>query len=86
MGDFPPKERVPASWLPGGSGLYLLLQLVADWEVTAVFARTKTLANVVFEPTPFRTSALNWRLRPLGQLTCVYANLSCATKLLQPAR
>lgn len=22
-----------------------------------------------FEPTPFQTSALNWRLRPLGQLT-----------------
>ena len=27
------------------------------------------MANVGFEPTPFRTSALNWRLRPLGQLT-----------------
>ena len=27
------------------------------------------MANVGFEPTPFQTSALNWRLRPLGQLT-----------------
>ena len=29
----------------------------------------KELANVGVEPTPFRTSDLNWRLRPLGQLT-----------------
>jgi hypothetical protein len=33
--------------------------------------RKKKLANVGFEPTPFRTSALNWRLRPLGQLTTI---------------
>ena len=26
------------------------------------------MTNVGFEPTPFQTSALNWRLRPLGQL------------------
>ena len=26
------------------------------------------MTNVQFEPTPFQTSALNWRLRPLGQL------------------
>ena len=32
-GDFPPKERGPVSWLPGGSRLYPLLQLAADWEV-----------------------------------------------------
>jgi hypothetical protein len=25
--------------------------------------------GVGFEPTPFRTSALSWRLRPLGHLT-----------------
>ena len=25
--------------------------------------------RVGFEPTPFRTSALSWRLRPLGHLT-----------------
>ena len=29
------------------------------------------MANVGFEPTPFQTSALNWRLRPLGQLTTI---------------
>jgi hypothetical protein len=30
--------------------------------------RQKMIA-VGFEPTPFRTSALSWRLRPLGQAT-----------------
>ena len=29
------------------------------------------LANVGFEPTPFRTSARNWRVRANGQLTTV---------------
>uniref|UniRef100_M4C2Q8 Uncharacterized protein n=1 Tax=Hyaloperonospora arabidopsidis (strain Emoy2) TaxID=559515 RepID=M4C2Q8_HYAAE len=33
MGDFPPKERGPVTWLPGGSRLCPLLQLAADWEV-----------------------------------------------------
>lgn len=27
------------------------------------------MIRVGFEPTPFRTSALSWRLRPLGHLT-----------------
>ena len=27
------------------------------------------MTTVGFEPTPFRTSALSWRLRPLGHLT-----------------
>ena len=27
------------------------------------------MIEVGFEPTPFRTSALSWRLRPLGHLT-----------------
>ena len=27
------------------------------------------MTAVGFEPTPFRTSALSWRLRPLGQVT-----------------
>ena len=27
------------------------------------------MVAVGFEPTPSRTSALNWRLRPLGQTT-----------------
>ncbi len=26
------------------------------------------MSTVGFEPTPFRTSALSWRLRPLGQI------------------
>ena len=30
------------------------------------------MTNVGFEPTPFQTSALNWRLRPLGQLITLY--------------
>ena len=29
------------------------------------------LIKVGFEPTPLRTSALSWRLRPLGHLTFV---------------
>ncbi len=29
------------------------------------------MIKVGFEPTPFRTSALSWRLRPLGHLTNV---------------
>ena len=29
------------------------------------------MIRVGFEPTPFRTSALSWRLRPLGHLTFV---------------
>ena len=29
------------------------------------------MIKVGFEPTPFRTSALSWRLRPLGHLTFV---------------
>jgi hypothetical protein len=29
----------------------------------------KIMIKVGFEPTPFRTSALSWRLRPLGHLT-----------------
>ena len=33
--------------------------------------KTKTLNKVGFEPTPFRTSALSWRLRPLGHLSFV---------------
>ena len=32
---------------------------------------TKNMIRVGFEPTPFRTSALSWRLRPLGHLTFV---------------
>ena len=33
-----------------------------------------------FEPTPFRTSALNWRLRPLGQFTTqTYLTLASIT-------
>ena len=36
---------------------------------TRCYEKKIKLANVGFEPTPFRTSALNWRLRPLGQLT-----------------
>ena len=31
----------------------------------------KSMIRVGFEPTPFRTSALSWRLRPLGHLTFV---------------
>ena len=30
------------------------------------------MANAGFEPAPFQTSALNWRLRPLGQLITSY--------------
>ena len=33
--------------------------------------KTKSMIRVGFEPTPFRTSALSWRLRPLGHLTFV---------------
>ena len=29
------------------------------------------MTAVGFEPTPFRTSALSWRLRPLGQAICI---------------
>ena len=36
---------------------------------TRCYEKKSKLANVGFEPTPFRTSALNWRLRPLGQFT-----------------
>ena len=36
---------------------------------TRCYEKKIKLANVGFELTPFRTSALNWRLRPLGQLT-----------------
>lgn len=32
------------------------------------------MTAVGFEPTPFRTSALNWRLRPLGQTVCYYVD------------
>ena len=35
VGDFPPKERGPVSWFPGGARLCPLLQLAADWEVAA---------------------------------------------------
>ena len=31
----------------------------------------RCMANAGFEPAPFQTSALNWRLRPLGQLTTI---------------
>ena len=31
------------------------------------------MVAVGFEPTPSRTSALNWRLGPLGQTTCYYS-------------
>ncbi len=37
--------------------------------VVSVVGGKERMANVGFEPTPFQTSALNWRLRPLGQLT-----------------
>uniref|UniRef100_M4B296 Uncharacterized protein n=1 Tax=Hyaloperonospora arabidopsidis (strain Emoy2) TaxID=559515 RepID=M4B296_HYAAE len=49
MGDFPPKERGPVSWLPGGSRLYPLLQLAADWEVlgrTLVSRQKRSLARL----------------------------------------
>ena len=29
------------------------------------------MTTVGFEPTPFQTSALNWRLRPLGQVITI---------------
>ena len=32
------------------------------------------VTGVGFEPTPFRTSALSWRLRPLGQPISTYGN------------
>ena len=47
----------------------------------APMRRTKRLTRVGFEPTPFRTRSLVWRLRPLGHLTIstwtqCYASLS----------
>src|SRR3990167_9041879 len=32
-------------------------------------AAKREMADAGFEPAPFQTSALNWRLRPLGQST-----------------
>ena len=39
------------------------------------------MTAVGFEPTPFRTSALSWRLRPLGHAVGVYVGR--ATNLKQ---
>ena len=36
--------------------------------IVSAYEKTKMVA-VGFEPTPSRTSALNWRLGPLGQTT-----------------
>ena len=35
----------------------------------------KEMADAGFEPAPFQTSALNWRLRPLGQSTTNHQHL-----------
>uniref|UniRef100_M4BCD0 Uncharacterized protein n=1 Tax=Hyaloperonospora arabidopsidis (strain Emoy2) TaxID=559515 RepID=M4BCD0_HYAAE len=45
MGDFPPKERGPVSWLPGGSRLCSLLQLAGDWEVCCAFSADTSLCR-----------------------------------------
>ena len=42
--------------------------------------------RVGFEPTPFRTSALSWRLRPLGHLTFLVLVLHCIPHLMGAPR
>ena len=37
------------------------------------------MTAVGFEPTPFRTSALSWRLRPLGQAICDSSSMEGVT-------
>uniref|UniRef100_M4B323 Uncharacterized protein n=1 Tax=Hyaloperonospora arabidopsidis (strain Emoy2) TaxID=559515 RepID=M4B323_HYAAE len=46
MGDFPPKERGPVSWLPGGARLCPLLQLAADWEVGSATKKKSAIVTL----------------------------------------
>jgi hypothetical protein len=52
-------------WYVGALYVGVLVCCVCVWGVK----KKERMASAGFEPAPFQTSALNWRLRPLGQLT-----------------